>query len=132
MPRHLDEELILEILGDLGVLQAMLVCHCLQQRDLLLVVRVKLALVLVEEVSRLTEELLEDHVQVQADEDGKENAHQLRLKLVQTLVNEILELGEALKVVVWIASRVHILILGGLRGVLTLTKQSLIIFHEGL
>ena len=75
MPRHLDEEFVLEVLGDLWILQTMLVSHCLQQRDLLLVMRVKLTLVLVEEVARLTEEFLEDHVQVQADEDRKENAH---------------------------------------------------------
>ena len=71
VPRHLDEELVLEVFGYLWVLQAMLVSHCLQQRDLLLVMRVKLALVLIKEVACLTEELLEDHVQVQADEDWK-------------------------------------------------------------
>ena len=92
----------------------------------------ELALVVVEESAGLSEELLEDHVEVEADEDGEEDSNQLRFVLIKALIDENLQLREALDVIVWITARVHILILGGLCCILSFTKERLIVLHKGL
>ena len=92
VPRHLDEELVLQILRDFWVLEAMLVTHRLQQRQLSPMVQLKLSLVGLEEGLGFGVKLLEDHVQVEADEDREEDADELRLALVQGLVDEDLQL----------------------------------------
>lgn len=98
--RHLHEEFVLQILCHLGVLESVLIRHRLQQGQLLFVVRVKVALIFVEEGTSLGVKLLEHHVEIETHENGEENAHELALKLVQTLVNEYLQLEVALLVVV--------------------------------
>ena len=110
----------------------MLIVHSLQQCDLLSVMRMELSLVVVEESLCLSEELFQNHVEVEAHEDWKEDSNQLRFVLVEALIDEYLQLREALDVIVWITARVHILILGGLRCVLSFTKERLIVLHKGL
>ena len=92
----------------------------------------ELTLVVVEERDRLGEEFLENHVEVEADEDGEEDSNQLRFVLIEALIDENLQLREALDVIVWITARVHILILGGLCCILSFTKERLIVLHKGL
>lgn len=90
----------------------------------------KLAFVIIEETVCFNKEFLQNHVEVEAHKNGEQNSNELRLKLIQTLVNEFLELQEALDIVIRISTRVHILVLGGLRGILSLTEQGFVIFHE--
>ena len=49
MTRHLDKEFILEVLRDLRVLQPVLVSDCLQKRQFIFVVQLKLSLIFLEE-----------------------------------------------------------------------------------
>lgn len=100
MTRHLHEELILQILGDLRVLQAVLVSHCLKQGQLVLLVKLKLCLVRIKESTSLDVKLFQHHVKVEADEDGEEDSDQLRLALIERLINKCFEFLIALAVVV--------------------------------
>ena len=68
----------------------MLISHSLKHCNLLPVVLVELTFVLFKESARFDKELLEYHVQVQAEENGEEDAHELRLEFIQTLINEVL------------------------------------------
>ena len=95
-------------------------------------VQLKFGPVSLEEGSSLRVELLEDHVQVEADEDGEEDADQFGFALVEGLVDKYFEFLIALAVVVGVAPRVHVLVLGGLGGVLAFTKQFFVVLHEGL
>lgn len=47
--RHLYLELVLEVLGNFWVLQSVLVCDCFKLRQLVLMMRVEVALVLLQE-----------------------------------------------------------------------------------
>ena len=132
VPRHLDKELILKILGDFWIFESMLIGHCLKHGNLFLVIRMKVIFVLIEESARFSVKLFEDHVQVEAQEDRKEHAHELRLELVQTLVNEVLQLLEALLVVACLLARVHVLVLGSLSRTLAFAEQGRVVLHKRL
>ena len=60
--RHLDKELVLEILGDFWIFKPVLVRHSLQQGYLLLMMWMEVAFIFVEECMCLSEELFKDHV----------------------------------------------------------------------
>ena len=64
-----DKELVHEAFGDFRVFEPVLIRHSFQQCNLLLVMRMELSLVFIEEGPCLREKLFEDHVQVEANED---------------------------------------------------------------
>ena len=82
----------------------------------------KLAFVIVKETVRFHKELLKNHVEVEAHKNGEQNSNELWLKLIKTLVNEFFKLQEALDIVIGVSTGVHILVLGSLRGILSLAK----------
>ena len=132
MTRHLYKELVLEVFGHFGVLETVLIRDGLQQGYLLFVMRMELTFVVIEESVGFREELFQYHVQVEANEDGEKYAHELRLELIETLIDENLQLREAFKIIIRIPARVHVLVFGCLCCILPLSKQCFVIFHESL
>lgn len=80
--RHLYLEFVLEVLCNFRVLQSVLIGDCFKLRQLLLMMRVEVALILLQEFLSFRVKILEDHIEVEADENGEKNPHKLRFELV--------------------------------------------------
>ena len=110
----------------------MLISHCLKQGQLVLMVMIKIAFVILQERLCLRVKLFEDHVEVQAHENREKNAHKFRFRLIQGLIDEDLEFLVALVIVIWVPTRVNVLIFGSLSSRLTLTEQLSIVVYQCL
>ena len=77
----------------------MLICHRLEQGDLLLMVWMEFTFVIIQERVSFSEKLLANHNQVEAHEYGELNPHELKFRVVLALVDKVFDLLEAIYVV---------------------------------
>ena len=132
MTRHLDEELVFEVLGHFWILEPLLICDCLQHCDLVSMVSHEFFFILIQKYSGLHVELFEDHIKIQAHKDWEKHSDKFVLVVIQTLINKVLEFGKIVTVITWISPCVHVLILACLRCCLTFADHMLVILHECL
>ena len=77
MSRHLYLEFILKVLSNFWILQSVLVSDRFQLCQLLLMMRVEVALILLQEKLSFRVKILEHHIEVKADENGEKYPHKL-------------------------------------------------------
>ena len=92
----------------------------------------KLALVLFKELLGGLREVLEDHIEEEADKDREEDFGELCFDLVETQIDEVLQLAEAFIIIRGVDTCVEFAVDSCLLGVLTLAENGFVVLEESL